>query len=283
MKKITCIALFTLIAFIASNQLLLAQLNTPQPSPFSKVTQKVGLMEATIEYSRPGVKGRTVFGDLLPYDQMWRTGANSPTKLKFSDKVMINGTEVPAGTYTLMTMPGKDEWTFIISKDSKNRGVFGYNKEEDVLRFKAKSRQLGDMVESFTINFTDIKANAANIELAWEKTAVKFAFETDVDSKVTAQIERFLAPDRDAGTYYQIASYYYDNNKNMNEALTYITKSVDQRPRYWTVHLKAKIQAKLNSKNDALSSAKKSLELAKEAGNPDYVRLNEKLISELTQ
>lgn len=283
MKKVTIYALFLLIGLCAMAFNTSAQITTPQPSPFSKVTQSVGLTEATIEYSRPGVKGRTIFGDLVPFDKMWRTGANSPTKITFGDKVMIQGKEVAKGTYTLITMPGQSEWTFILNKDTKNRGVFGYNEAEDVLRFKAKSRQLNDAVETFTIGFTDVTSNSAHIEISWAKTAVKFAFETEVNAKVMAQIERFLAPDRDAATYSQIASYYYDNNMKMEEALDLITKSVDQRPRYWTMHMKAKIQAKMKDKKGATESAEKSLAMAKEADNQDYVRLNEKLLAELNK
>ncbi|MEO1654829.1 MAG: DUF2911 domain-containing protein [Bacteroidota bacterium] len=258
-----------------------AQINMPAPSPLSKVTQQVGLMEASIEYSRPGVKGRKVFGDLVPFDKMWRTGANSPTKLTFGDKVVIEGKEIAAGTYSLMTMPGQSEWTIILNKDSKNRGVFDYNQSEDVIRFKAKSRSLNDMVESFSIGFTDLTMNSAHLEIAWEKTAVKFAFTTEVDSKVTAQIKQYLSPEKDAGPFYSIASYYYNQGTNMDQALELITKSVDMRPRYWSMHMKAKIQAKMKDKKGALVSAQKSMEMAQEADNQDYVRLNEKLMAEL--
>lgn len=281
MNKMKNFSLATIIIGLLMTYQSQAQINMPAPSPFSKVTQNVGLIEASVEYSRPGVKGRKVFGDLVPFDKMWRTGANSPTKLTFSDKVKIDGKEVPAGSYTLISMPGESEWTFILNKDSKNRGVFDYNQSEDVIRFKAKSRSLNDVVESFTIGFTDLTMNSAHLEISWEKTAVKFAIETEVDDIVMAQIKNYLSPEKDAGPFYSIASYYYNKGTNMEQALELITKSVEMRPRYWSMHMKAKIQAKMDDKMGALASAQKSMEMAKKADNQDYVRLNEKLMAAL--
>jgi hypothetical protein len=277
MKKFSLF--FTLFVAVACTTQ--AQIKMPQPSPTAKFTQSVGLAEITISYSRPGVKGRVIYGDVVPFDKMWRTGANRPTRIKFDDELSIEGNKVPAGEYTLVTIPGKTEWTIILNKDSKGNGAFSYLESDDVLRFKVKSVALPTSVESFTINITDNTANTANIEFVWEKTAVRFKIENEIASKIEKQIEAQLNPSKDAGTYSQIATYYLETNKNLDKALELITKSTDLAPRYWTLHTKAKIQAKLNKTADAIATAEKSIELAKKDTDDAYIKMNEKLIAEL--
>jgi hypothetical protein len=269
---------FTLMA-IATVVTAKAQLNTPQPSPAAKISQAVGLGEITVSYSRPSMKGRVIFGDLVPYGALWRTGANAATKFTFSEDVTIGGKTVPKGDYSLFTIPNQNSWVIIFNKNATAQ-TNNYKQEEDVVRFEVKPESLPTPVESFTINFADIKPNSAVVEIMWEKTAVRFRIETEVDSKVMAQIQRALDPKKDAGLYYQIASYLYDNNKDQVLAYDLITKSVDMQPQYWTVHLKAKIEYKLGKFKEAIATAERSMAMAKEAGNNDYVRLNEKLIAE---
>ncbi len=269
---------FTLMA-IATVVTAKAQLNTPQPSPAAKISQAVGLGEITVSYSRPSMKGRVIFGDLVPYGALWRTGANAATKFTFSEDVTIGGKTVPKGDYSLFTIPNQNSWVIIFNKNATAQ-TNNYKQEEDVVRFEVKPESLPTPVESFTINFADIKPNSAVVEIMWEKTVVRFRIETEVDSKVMAQIQRALDPKKDAGLYYQIASYLYDNNKDQVLAYDLITKSVDMQPQYWTVHLKAKIEYKLGKFKEAIATAERSMAMAKEAGNNDYVRLNEKLIAE---
>jgi len=259
----------------------MAQLELPRPSPMCEVTQKVGLGEVKIAYSRPGVKGRKIFGDLVPYNKMWRTGANAPTKITFTDDVKVEGQALKAGTYTLITIPGEKAWQIIFNKDSKGRGVFSYDKSEDVLRVKVASFALKPAVESFMIYPADLKDNSAAIALAWQNTGVKFTVSTEIEEKIEAQIKEVLNPNRDARTYYQIASYYYGKGQNLEEAHKLINKSVEMEPRYWTMHLQAKVKHMLKDKKGALAAAEKSLSMAKEAGNQDYVRLNEKLMADI--
>jgi hypothetical protein len=280
MKKVIFYSFNLLIAclFVSYSQ---AQISMPQPSPAAKISQKFGLAEVTVSYSRPAAKGRMIFGDLVPFDKIWRTGANSPTKVKFDADVMVEGIKVPAGEYSLFSVPGKTEWTIILNKDSKNGGAFAYQEADDVAKFKVKSMALANTVESFTINVTDVTFNTAILEISWEKTAVRFKLEQEVDSKIKEQITRQLNPARDANLYFQIASYYYETNQNMSEALNLITKSTDLAPQFWTMHLKAKIQARMNDNSSAVATAEKSIQMAKEAKNDDYVRLNEKLIAEI--
>lgn len=273
------------IAFMLISSASWAQIKTPQPSPLGKVTQTIGLTDVTITYSRPSVKGRTIFGDLVQYDKRWRTGANATTKINFSDEVTVEGTKIPAGEYVLLTIPGKDEWTIIINKNLKLSGDGGkeYKTEEDVANFKVKPTKLSDKVETFTINFTDLTMNAANIELAWENTSVKFKVIGEVDTKVMAEIqEKMAAAEATSTSYYQAARYYFENNKDKKKALEWINKAIekDKEPKYWMVHVQAKIQAANGDYKKAIETAKRSSELAKAAENPEYVAMNEKLISE---
>jgi hypothetical protein len=283
MKKITTllIAAFAVVTFSAS-----AQVKTPQPSPSATVKQAFGLGEITIVYSRPSVKGRVIFGDLVPFDKLWRTGANSSTKISFTEEVMIGGNKVPAGEYALYTIPGKTEWTIMINKNTKLWGTGNpgdYKQEEDVARVKVKPVAVPANVESFTIDISDVGATTAMINLSWEKTKVSFQVETSIDEKIMASIEKTLNPKPEANSYFSAASYYYESDKDLAQALKWVDKAIEQRPdAFWMVHLKAKIQKKMNDTNGAIASANQSKEIAAKANNDDYVALNNKLIAELT-
>ena len=275
-KSFTAIVLFTLIGFSA-----FAQLKVPAPSPTQTIKQNFGISDFTIEYSRPGVKGRTIFGDLVPYGKIWRTGANSATKITFSDDVKIEGSVVTAGSYALYTIPNKDSWEIMLYKDLTLGGnVTEYKTENELLRFKVKTSSLSDKVETFTIAVTDLSSNTADVELSWDKTKVAFKITTDYDAKVMKNIESALAADK--RPYYQAATYYYDNNKDMNQALVWVNKAIEMNPKaYYMVHTKAKIQIKLKDYKGAIASAEQSMALAKEEKNDDYVKLNEKLLAGL--
>jgi hypothetical protein len=258
-----------------------AQITTPQPSPSATITQKVGLTDVTVNYSRPGVKGRKIFGDLVPYGKLWRTGANAATKLTFSDEVSLEGKTIPAGDYSLFTIPGATEWTIIVNKNAK-ASANEYKQEEDVARFTVKPTKMASKVENFTIQFSDLRASKANLDLMWENTLVRVTISTDVDSKVMAQIKEKVidATPTDPNVYFQAAAYYYETSKDMKQALVWVNKATEKEPKFWMVHLKAKIQAKMKDYKGAVASANQSIELAKTAKNDDYVRLNEKLIAE---
>lgn len=277
MKKIFFLATILFATFVAAK----AQgLTTPQPSPLSKISQKFGLAEATVTYSRPSAKNRTIFGDIVPFGKIWRTGANSPTKIKFDDEVFVEGNKVPAGEYSLMSFPDKDQWTVVINKDTKGNGAFTYQESDDVAKFIVKSTKLTQHVESFTIEFTDLTFSGATLELSWEKTAVKIKLENKVDEKIAKQIEKLTAPTRDAGLHFNIASYYFDTNQKNAEALTHITKATDMAPRYWTLQLKAKIQARANDFAGAITTLEKSTELATKDKDDAYINANGKLKAE---
>lgn len=259
-----------------------AQIDTPQPSPLSKVEQNIGLTSIEIEYSRPGVKGRTIFGDLVPFGEMWRTGANASTKITLADKVNIGGVDVEKGTYALYTIPGENEWEVIIHKNTTYWGTGGadYKKEEDAARFKVKAVKSNTNVENLTIGFDNLKDAGADLVLAWAKTKVVIPVKTNTDEKVMAQIEAFTNPKPNYRPYYNAASYFYNNDKDLNKALEWASKATELKSDgFWVYHLKAKIQLKNGDKKGAKATAEKSKELAQAAGNNDYVALNDKLIA----
>ncbi len=275
MKKI--VLLFLMTCTIWSQ----AQINIPRPSPMGKVVQTIGLTDVTISYSRPSAKDRVIFGDLVPYGEMWRTGANASTKIKFSDDVKVEGMDVPAGEYALYTIPGKDQWTIILHKNTTYAGTGGdkYNPAEDQARFVVKPMAYPAKIETFTINFSDLKSDEGFVELLWENTQVKFKIKTEVDKKVMTEIDEKMKG-VSSSTYYQSAQYYYDNNKDLAQALIWVNKALEDNEKFWIVRLKALILAKLGNYAEAVAAAERSKTLALEAKNNEYVKMNDKSIEE---
>ncbi|MFZ7113931.1 MAG: DUF2911 domain-containing protein [Bacteroidota bacterium] len=281
MKSLTHTLALLLIVQIASILPSNAQaLKTPAPSPLQTIDQAFALSNIKIEYSRPSVKGRVVYGDLVPYGKVWRTGANQSTKITFGDDVKVEGVALKAGTYALYTIPNKDSWEILFYKDLTLGGnVAEYKATDEVARVKGKVSATGMKVETFTINIGDITSTSASIDLMWDMTKVSFGVTTEIDEKVMKNIEAAL--EKDSRPYFQAANYYYENNKDLTKALSWVNTASEQNPKaYWMVHLKAKIQMKMKDAKGAIESAEKSMALAKEDGNADYVKLNEKLIAE---
>lgn len=269
--------------FLWVGSLSAQQLQMPQASPSAKISQKVGLTDVLVEYARPSTKGRKIFGELVPFGQVWRTGANAATTLEFSTEVMIEGNTIPAGKYALYSIPGKNEWTIVLSKNTELWGSIGYNSNDDILRFQVEPKKLSRLYETFEISFNNMTDNGADLSLKWENTRVDFRITTEVDPIVMAQIQEFVIDTKTENPtlLYSAANYYFTNQKDLNQAYTWISSSVDSDPKYWTVHLKAKIEAALGKKADAIQSAQKSMEMAEAAKNPDYVGLNQRLIKSL--
>ena len=280
MKKniLTTAAMIFIILF--STIEIRAQLNTPAASPFAKLTQVVGISEVTIEYSRPGIKNRIIFGGLVPYKKIWRTGANASTIITLNDDAVIEGNKVPAGKYSIYTIPDKKEWTIILNKNLK--GGLYYPDGQDLVRFKVKPKDLKEKVETFNISFTDVKTNNANIEFTWEKTSVKFNIMFDVDAKVIAQIEKQLAgTGLDANWYYSAGNYYFENGKDLNKALEWMNKSLELNPGvYWVLRVKSQIQANLKDYAGAIETAELCRQKSAEAKNDQFVKYCEDSVKE---
>jgi hypothetical protein len=272
---------FLLALFVAGSAFSVANaqdLKLPALSPSAKITQGFSTSEIEIAYSRPSVRGRKIFGDLVPYNTVWRTGANSATKVKFGEDVTMGGQAVKAGEYALYTIPGATEWEVILNKGLGNWGANGYNTADDIARFKIKPRETEKLVNTFTINIGNITFNSCNLELAWEKTKLIIPITADNQARLTAAIDKAITTPNIP--YYQAASYYYETNQNLEKAYEYVSKAVDANPKaFYMWHLKAKIAQKTGRKADALAAAQKSIELTKGTPNErEYKNNNQKVI-----
>lgn len=266
------------LALMAGQTLFSQALKVPAPSPSQTIKQAFALSEITIDYSRPSAKGRVIYGDLVPFGKIWRTGANAATKITFGDDVKVEGMDVKAGTYALYTVPNKDSWEVMLYKDLTIGGdVAKYKKEDEVLRVVVKPMAINDKVETFVINMCDITNNTANIELVWEKTKVNIKVVTDIDTKIMAAIQANVITDN--RPYYQAARYYYDSGKDLVLAEQWIDKGIASNPKaYWMVLQKAKIQMKAGNKKGAAVSAEQVIALAKEDKNDDYVKMGQEAL-----
>ncbi len=255
-------------------------IKTPQASPSQTIKQEFGIGTVELSYSRPGIKGRKLYTDLAPSAQVWRTGANSATTLTFSDEVSIGGTKIPAGKYGLLSIPDRESWTLILTKQTDVTSPAAYKSENDVVRIAVKPEKLDDAVETFTLQFANVKPASMDLQLMWDKVAVTLPITADVDSKIMAQINGAMS--KDSRPYFAAAAYYLENGKDLNQALAWFDKAIEQTPNaFWIHHQRANTLAKLGKKTEARAAANKSIELAKAAKNDDYVRLNEKLLADL--
>lgn len=257
-----------------------AQISTPRPSPLGKVSQVFGLNEVSVEYSRPGVKERVIFGELVPFNELWRTGANSATKITFDDDVKINGKDLAAGKYSLFTVPAEDAWKVYFNKDA-NASTGTFDKANNALEISVKPASTCEKVERLTFSFNDVTDNSLVTRIAWDKTQVEFNVETEVDAVVMEAIEAAMVG-VSSRTYYDAGMYYYSNDKDLDQALEWVSKAIDmqEEPPFWMLHNKAKIQAAKGNYKDAIKTAEKSLELAKAIDYGHYIYLNEKVIKE---
>jgi hypothetical protein len=256
------------------------QIRTPQPSPTQTIKQDFGIGNIELSYSRPGIKGRPkIFGELVPFNQVWRTGANNATTLNFTDTVTIGGVAVAPGKYGLLSIPNKDQWTLIITKQLDVTSPAAYKQENDLVRVNVKTMPLRETVETLTMQFANVKPTSTDLLIMWENTGVSLPITTDYDKKLTADIGRALQDNR---PYYQAAVYYMESGKDLNQAVSWLDMAIEQNPKaFWVYHQKANALAKLGKKTEARAAAQTSLDLAKEQQNEDYVRLNEKLMERL--
>jgi hypothetical protein len=279
MKKILTIAAAFVTMFAS------AQIKMPQASTTQKITQDFGMGSIELTYSRPNVKGRTALkekSELAPLGSIWRLGANAATKIKFTDKVTIGGTELEAGTYVIYAIPGKELWDVIFNKGVNNWGTDGYKEAEDVVRVKVKAQKAANFAESFTMQIVNVAAETCELQMAWASVQVAVPISTNIKDRVRAQIEKALAADAvQANTYYNAASFYYEFDKDNNNALVNITKAVEaSKDAYWMVLLKARIEKALGDKVSAKASAQKCIDIAT-GKNADYVTFANELIKSL--
>lgn len=280
--------MFLFAAIVGCSLIAQAQVLAPAASPAGSVSSVVGLTDVKIDYSRPKMKGRKIFGTestvLVPYGKIWRTGANAGTKITFSDDVKVEGVAVPKGTYLILSWPGATEWTIALNSDVNLGGATDrYDASKDVAKFKVKPGKLTEKVEVLTFNIADISddSKTAKVELAWENTSVKFTVTADFDAKVMASIAKSTKVD--PNNYFAAATYYLDNNKDLKQAMEWMNKAVDgmDNPPYWVLYQKARLQKAVGDKTGAIATANASLDAAKKGNNVDYQRMNEELIKSL--
>lgn len=277
MKKIVSVlALFVAVCSVQS------QVRTPQPSPKALVKQTVGLTEVEIEYSRPSMRGRTIFGDLVPFGKMWRTGANANSTVSFSEDVVIDGKTLKKGKYSLFVTPKADMWDVVFYTDTDNWGTpESFSEAKVAARASVKPEMLNRNVESFTIGINNLDNNFAHLEISWEKTLAAVRFEVPTQKAAMASIEKALSGPT-AADYFSSAQYYYQSNGDLNKALNYVNKALElnkEKP-FWYSRQKSLIQAKLGDKKGAIETAKLSLAAAQQAKNADYVKMNQDSIEE---
>lgn len=280
MKKL----IFSLLLTVACSFGALAQIQTPAASPEQTLTQSVGLSSVTVQYSRPAMRGRTIFGDLVPMDKLWRTGANKNTLVTFESDATVGGSPLKAGTYALYTVPSKDEWTVYFYTDTENWGLpKPWDENKIAAVYKVKAQSLDSSVESFTITIDKVTDSGAHLTISWENTSVAIPFGFDTESAVMQTIERTMNGPA-AGDYYQAAVYYLNADKDINKAKTWIDKAIAMsEPAYWYYRQKALIYAKSGDKKGAIAAAERSMELAQAAGSQDYVAMNKKSLAEWTK
>ena len=260
-----------------------AQVKAPQPSPFGKLEQKVGLTDITVEYSRPSMRGRTIFGDLVPYDKMWRTGANENTKITFSDDVVIKGKKLKKGTYAIFTIPMEENWEVIFYSDVSNWGLpKQWDESKVALKVEANTDSMPFDMETFTIVVDELTNNSAVLNFLWESTVAYLPIEVPTDEMVMESIKSTMKANPTSNDYYAAANYYFEEGKDMQQSLEWINKAIDMQEEtpFWMLRRKSLIQAKMGMKKDAIKTAELSLKSAQKAGNDDYVKMNKESIEE---
>lgn len=277
MKKLILFA-FALTLMFSVN----AQIETPQPSPFSKVEQKVGLTDVTLEYSRPSMKGRTIFGDLVPYGKLWRLGANKNTMISFSDDVTIDGQTLKAGAYAIFATPNANSWDVMFYSDTNNWGAPAkWDDSKVAAKTTVETAEMPMNVETFTIMFGNLTSNSADLGFIWENTYAAVKLEVPTDDIVSASIEKTMAGPA-AADYYNAAVYYSTEGKDLKKAEEWMNKAMSmiEKPGFWQLRQQSLIYAKMGDKKKAIEIAKQSLEGAKAAGNADYIKMNTESLKE---
>lgn len=277
MKRL--IMIFSVVLMTAGLQ---AQIKTPQPSPSQKIEQKVGLTDVTLEYSRPSMRGRTLYGNLVPYGKIWRTGANQNTKITISDDVEIGKTTLKAGTYAIFTKPASSTWDVYFYTDSNNWGApEKWDDAKVAAKINVPATPITREVETFTMVFDDLTNNSATLAMLWGKTYVGIPITFSTDKIVSSNIERAMSGPT-AGDYYSAAVYYFEADKDIKQSKEWMDKAMEMSkdPKYYQLRQKSLIYAKAGDKKGAIDAAKQSLEMAKAAGNEDYITMNTQSLKE---
>ncbi len=277
MKKLLSIAIIFCLTLSVS-----AQIQTPQASPAGKIEQTVGLTDVSVEYSRPGMRGRTIFGDLVPYGEIWRTGANANTKITFSDDVKINGKELKKGSYGIYTIPNKDSWEVMFYSSADNWGVpQNWDESKVAVKTTAETMEMPMEMETFTILIDDLKNDSASLNFIWANTIATVKMEVPTNEKATASIEKVMNGPS-ANDYFAAGSFYHESGKDLEKAYKWVSKATEMAgdDAFWMLRRKSLIEAEMGKKDAAIATAKRSLASAQKANNADYIKMNKESIAE---
>ena len=269
------------LAALVCSSAIFAQIQRPMASPQGKVEQKVGLTDVKVEYYRPSKNNRVVFGEVVPFNELWRTGANENTKFTCADAVVFGKDTLKAGTYAIFTKPSEKSWEVIFYTETTNWGTPDkWDEGKVALRLTANVIALNDVVEMFTIGFDNVTTNSANLVLSWDKTRVAVPFSVPTAVKMQAAIDKTMAGPT-SGEYYASAEFYFKEKKDLKQALVWVTKAAEMRPEaYWFLRLKSHIQAALGDYKGAIATATMSMELAEKDGDANFVNVNKTAIEE---
>jgi Protein of unknown function (DUF2911) len=268
------------LAMFAAGIATFAQVKMPAPSPTQTIKQDFGLGSVELTYSRPSVKGRKIFGGHEPFGEIWRTGANAATKIKFTEPVEMGGKKLDSGTYVIYTIPNKTTWEVIINKGLENWGADGYKDSLDVVRFKVPAMKTAEKIETMTMQFANVKAESCDLHIMWEQTAIAIPIKTNITEKLKAYYEKELPDNKKL--FWSAAQFYFEYDKNNVKALDCVNKGIEANKKaFWMFLYKAKIEKEMGDKASALASAKTAKELATEAKNDTYIRDSQALIDEL--
>lgn len=271
------LVLFACCAMLLPAPAAAQQLDLPTVSPVASVHQRIGLTDIHIAYSRPSSKGRIIWGNLVPFGQLWRTGANNATTISINHDITIAGKNLSPGKYSLFTIPGQDEWVIILNRNTNLVGTAGYNQAEDVFRFTAKPSQ-AEFTETFTIEFSNLKENTATLDLRWDELVIHIPIQVDVLGLVEENIT--LAVSNAWRTYATAADWYVARDREISKALQLAEKSILLQDDTWNWFIKSRCLAKLNDLPAAISAAERSLTLAQQAKNDFYIQANQKNLSD---
>jgi len=250
----------------------------PEASSTQTIIQDFGLGKITITYSRPNVKDRKIFGGIIPWGEVWRTGANAATVITFTEKVLIEGNSVPAGSYSLFSIPDKNDWTIILNKVVKQWGAYNYKQSEDFLRFTVKPTRVSEKRETFTMAFANSTTKSADLYLVWDHTSVKIHLQTDDDAKITANIDELMKGDRKP-YYFNAIQYYYENNKDVDKALGWVYEAEKIEPKGpWYKLWESRLLLRKGDKAGAIAAAEAGIALAKASKDDEYIRLNKEAL-----
>ncbi|MCD8740637.1 DUF2911 domain-containing protein [Mucilaginibacter roseus] len=277
-----CIATFVLITCFNISLKAQQQPRIPEASSTQTIIQDFGLGKITLTYSRPNVKDRKIFGGIQPYGQVWRTGANWATTINFTEDVLVEGNKVPAGTYSLFTIPGEKEWTVILNKTVKQWGAYDYKQEDDLVRFKVPMIALKEKRETFTVAFANVNTKNADLYLLWDYTAIAIKLQTNDNAQILANIDQLMKSAKKP--YFNAIQYYYENDQDLNKALKWVYEAQKAEPKApWFKLWEARILLKQGKKDAAIKAAKQGIAYAESANDDEYVRLNQGVLDQATK